>query len=300
MKFGLNIINFGPGATPAAMRAQAEWAEACGFSLVMVSDHVAVTADVARAYPAPFYEPFTALAWLAGITSSVELGTTVVIVPYRQPLLTARMVANLDQLCDGRFIFGVGAGWARAEFDALNVPFERRGRLTDEYLVSMQAHWAADTLTVGAHVVHTLPRPVRQPHPPVWVGGHTAAAIRRTVAHGDAWHPLNVRLDWLADEGLPLMRREAERLERPVPMFAPRIKVRLSAEPLDDAERRPGQGTLDQVRRDLAALQRLGAEYVVLDTYHGQPQELLDTEETERMLDVLTERAIDAAGEGLR
>src|ERR1051326_368520 len=108
MKFGLNLINFGPAATPESLGSSAQWAEHVGFHLVMVSDHVAATPDVNRVYPAPFYEPFTALAWLAGRTSHVELGTTVVILPYRHPLLVARMASNLDQLSNGRIILGVG------------------------------------------------------------------------------------------------------------------------------------------------------------------------------------------------
>src|SRR4051795_5601199 len=88
----------------------------------MVSDHVVITPDVAQQYPAPFYEPFTTLSWLAGITGRIRLGTTVLIVPYRHPLVTARMAANLNDLSGGRLVLGVGVGWARQEFAAL---FER-------------------------------------------------------------------------------------------------------------------------------------------------------------------------------
>jgi probable F420-dependent oxidoreductase len=305
VKFGLNVINFGPGASPASMKASVQWAEAAGFQLAMLSDHVAVTPDVARAYPAPFYEPFTALAWLAGLTSTIELGTTVIILPYRHALLNARMTANLDQLSGGRFIVGVGAGWARAEFEALGVPFERRGQVTDDYLSALLAHWAddvaaVDTPSVHFHAVHTAPRPVQQPHPPIWVGGHSPAAIRRTARFGDAWHPLNVRLDWLAEQGLPRLREHARRLERPLPAFAPRIKVLLTDRPLPEADRRPGQGTLDQIRHDLDRLGALGAEYVVLDTYHGDPAELTDTAVAQYTLEMLVEHVIDAAGQTLR
>jgi alkanesulfonate monooxygenase SsuD/methylene tetrahydromethanopterin reductase-like flavin-dependent oxidoreductase (luciferase family) len=277
MKFGLNIINFGP-ATPASMLASVRWAEAAGFQLVMLSDHVTITVDVARAYPETFYEPFTALGWLAGLTSTIELGTTVVIVPYRHPLLVQRMTANLDQLCDGRLILGVGVGWARAEFAALGVPFERRGRLTDECLAAL----------------------VASPHPPLWVGGHSPSAIRRAARFGDAWHPLNVRLDWLVEEALPLLREAAEVFGRPVPAFAPRIKVRVTDTPLSDTERRPGQGTVGQIRQDFVDLQSLGATYVVLDTYHGQPEELTHPDEARRTLDLLVDQVIDPANQTLR
>jgi alkanesulfonate monooxygenase SsuD/methylene tetrahydromethanopterin reductase-like flavin-dependent oxidoreductase (luciferase family) len=277
VKFGLNIINFGPGAAPSSLLASVRWAEAAGFQLAMLSDHVTITPDVARAYPETFYEPFTALAWLAGQTSTIELGTTVIIVPYRHALLNARMTANLDQLSGGRLIVGVGVGWAREEFEALGVPFARRGQLTDDYLRSIQP-----------------------PHPPIWVGGHSPAAIRRAARFGDAWHPLNARLDWLAEEGLPLLRQHAERHQRPTPAFAPRIKVKLTDRPLSDAERRPGQGSLEQIRRDLEVLAELGAAYVVLDTYHGQPDELNDTAAAQYTLEMLVEHVIDAPTQTLR
>ena len=106
----------------------------------------------------------------------MELGTTVVIVPYRSPLLVARMSANLDRISGGRFILGVGVGWAEREFEALGIPFSRRGSITDEYLAAIKALWSGDVVSFeGAHVsfkdVHTEPRPVQTPHPPVWVGG---------------------------------------------------------------------------------------------------------------------------------
>ena len=106
---GVNVPNFGPGTEPRVLRRWAQTVEGLGFDLLMISDHVAVTPDVAEHYPAPFYEPFTTLAWLAGITARIRLGTTVLIVPYRHPLLTARMAANLNDLSGGRLVLGVGA-----------------------------------------------------------------------------------------------------------------------------------------------------------------------------------------------
>src|SRR5262249_42029608 len=108
MRVGINLINFGPGTGPETLARSAELAESLGYHLVMISDHVAITPDVQARYPAPFYDPFTALGWLAGLTRRVELGTTVIIVPYRHPLLTARLSANVDRLSNGRFILGVG------------------------------------------------------------------------------------------------------------------------------------------------------------------------------------------------
>src|SRR5437763_1348652 len=186
MEIGVNVPNFGPGTDPDALRRWAQTVEGLGFDLLMVSDHIAITPDVAEQYPAPFYEPFTTLSWLAGVTRRIRLGTTVLIVPYRHPLLVARMAANLDRLSGHRLVLGVGVGWARQEFEALGVPFGQRGRLTDEYLRAMRAAWADhDDYRSG---------PI-----PIWVGGTSDAAIRRAVRLGDAWHPLRFTLPWLHD-----------------------------------------------------------------------------------------------------
>lgn len=141
MKLGVNMLNFGAHATPEAFAGWARFAEEAGFDFVMVSDHLAVTPDVAEQYPAPFYDPFTVLAWLAGTTERIGLGTTVTVLPYRHPLQLARVTANLDRLSGGRLIFGVGVGWARREYAALDVPFERRGALADEYLEVILRSW---------------------------------------------------------------------------------------------------------------------------------------------------------------
>ncbi|MFJ9582059.1 LLM class flavin-dependent oxidoreductase [Streptomyces sp. NPDC101191] len=138
MQLGVNVPNFGPGTDPGLLRAWARTVEDLGYDLLMVSDHVAVTPDVAERYPEPFYEPFTTLSWLAGLTTRVRLGTTVLVLPYRHPLLVARMVANLDRLSAGRLVLGVGVGWAREEFAALGVPYTARGRLTDEHLEALR------------------------------------------------------------------------------------------------------------------------------------------------------------------
>jgi alkanesulfonate monooxygenase SsuD/methylene tetrahydromethanopterin reductase-like flavin-dependent oxidoreductase (luciferase family) len=134
MHLGVNVPNYGPGTDPGVLREWARLVEGLGFDLLMVSDHVVITPDVAVRYPERFFEPFTTLSWLAGITTRVRLGTTVIVLPYRHPLLVARMAGNLDELSGGRLVLGVGVGGARQEFEALGVPFTRRGQLTDEYL----------------------------------------------------------------------------------------------------------------------------------------------------------------------
>ncbi|MEU6372354.1 LLM class flavin-dependent oxidoreductase [Streptomyces sp. NPDC046909] len=245
MRLGVNLPNFGPGTDPGVLREWARTVEGLGYDLLMVSDHVAVTPDVAERYPEPFYEPFTTLSWLAGMTSRVRLGTTVLVVPYRHPLVVARMTANLQQLSGGRLVLGVGVGWSRQEFEVLGVPFAQRGRLTDDHLATLRDAWGDETAV------------------PVWVGGNSEAAIRRAKRFGDAWHPLRGTLPWL---------RSTRRAHPDLP-FAPRIALRLTTTPVDDPDRLAGTGTLDQILDDLDQLHGLGADTVLLDPYHGDPEE---------------------------
>ncbi|OQR65759.1 LLM class F420-dependent oxidoreductase [Streptomyces maremycinicus] len=264
MRIGVNVPNFGPGANPDNLARWAKTAEGLGFDLLMLSDHVAITSDVARQYPAPFYEPFTTLSWLAGITTRIELGTTVLIAPYRPALLVARMAANLHQLSGGRLILGVGVGWAREEFEALGVPFERRGALTDELLRALRAAWENEDDYRCGQI-------------PLWVGGNSDAGIRRAVRFGSPWHPLRFTMPWFRD-ALDRLKDIAAELDRPVPELAPRIYLRLTDKPIDDPDRRAGEGTLEQVLEDIEELRLAGAETVLLDPYHGDPDETLRPE----------------------
>jgi probable F420-dependent oxidoreductase len=275
---GVNVPNFGPGTEPGVLRHWAQTVEGLGFDLLMVSDHIAVTADVAEQYPAPFYEPFTTLAWLAGQTGSIRLGTTVLIVPYRHPLLIARMAANLNDLSGGRLVLGIGTGWAVQEFDALGVPFRQRGKLTDDYLRTVRAAWADQ-------------QDYRSGPVPIWVGGNSDAGLRRAVRLGDAWHPLRFTMPWMRDAVRRLAAFAGEQGRRPAPGLAPRIALRLTGSPLSGPERLAGEGTIDQVLDDLAELRRLGAETVVLDPFSGDPGETLRPEDAWQALATIAARA---------
>jgi len=256
---GVNVPNFGPGTAPGVLRRWAQTVEGLGFDLLMISDHIAVTPDVAEQYPAPFYEPFTTLAWLAGITGRIQLGTTVLIVPYRHPLLIARMAANLNELSGGRLVLGVGVGWAMQEFDALGVPFQQRGKLTDDYLRTIRGAWENDEDYRGGRI-------------PIWVGGNSDAGLRRAVRLGDAWHPLRFTMPWLRT-AVDRMTEFAEDQRRPVPGLVPRIALRLAESPITTPTRLAGEGTIDQILDDLAQLHLLGAGTVVLDPFNGHPDE---------------------------
>jgi alkanesulfonate monooxygenase SsuD/methylene tetrahydromethanopterin reductase-like flavin-dependent oxidoreductase (luciferase family) len=259
VRLGVNVPNFGPGTDPDVLRRWALTVEGLGFDLLMLSDHIAVTPDVAEQYPAPFYEPLTTLAWLAGQTRQIRLGTTVLIVPYRHPLLTARMAANLNDLSGGRLVLGVGVGWARQEFDALGVPFRERGRLTDEHLLAIRAAWQDDADYRSGQI-------------PVWIGGNSDAAVRRAVRLGDAWHPLRFTPGWLAEAAGRLAASATEQ-QRAQPALMPRIALRLTQAPIIDDDRLAGHGTIDQIAADLDQLRSLGAGTVVLDPFNGDHRE---------------------------
>jgi len=305
MRIGVNLLNFGPGVSPEALAGWTQLAETLGYHFVMISDHVAMTPDVVARYPAPFYDPFVTLAWLARATTRVELGTTVVILPYRHPLQTARLAANIDRLSGGRFIFGVGVGWARQEFEALGVPFERRGAMSNDYLAAIKTAWTSDPAShtgpfVSFRNVQTGPRPVRSPHPPIWVGGASDAAMHRAVRLGDAWHPIRIRVPWLRDAGLPKLREIADKEGRPLPALCPRIRLRVTETKLADEQRIAGEGNLDQIRADLEALATLGVSYVLLDTYTDDAEATRRHETAWGMLALLAERVVDLAKETLR
>ena len=295
-RLGVNVPNFGPTASPDNLLAWARFAEDAGFAIAMMSDHVAPTPDVAALYPDPFYDPFTTLSWLAGLTDSIELGTTVAVLPYRHPLLTARAAANIDRFSGGRFVLGVGVGWSEPEYTALGVPFRDRGRITDEYLAAIIDAWTSPRVSLDGHharyhEVSTGPRAVRAPHPPVWVGGSSPAGIRRAARFGDAWHPINPDLDWLRDTGLPALRAAARAAGRAQPALAARIRARLSPRDLPPAGRPTGVGSLAQVHDDLARLAEMGAAYVVLDTNPDDPADRRSADEDWDTLRTIVERA---------
>jgi probable F420-dependent oxidoreductase len=276
IRLGVNIPNFGPGTTPESLRGWVEFAEDAGFSMAVMSDHVAPTQEVTSLYPDPFYDPFATIAWLAGFTTRLVLGTSVTVLPYRHPLAVARLSTNLDHFTDGRFVLGVGVGWSRSEFEAIGIPFDERGRITDEYLGVITRAWRVPELSFdGDHVrfgvVATGPPPVHRSGVPLWVGGNGRAAIARAVRFGDAWHTINPDRAWLSGVGLPYLAQTAAALGQPAPRFCPRIKARIVDQQVHAGHRPLGVGSIEQVRDDLLWLDEVGADVVVLDTNPDRP-----------------------------
>jgi probable F420-dependent oxidoreductase len=303
LKIGINLLNFGPGAHPESFAEWARRTEELGYHFLGVSDHVALTKDVSSQYPAPFYDPFTLLAWLSGITAKLELATTVAILPYRSPLQLARVGANLDNLSGGRLILGVGVGWAREEFEVLGIRFEERGAIADEYLGALLELWTRDVASyrgrfVGFEEIETGPRPLREPHPPIWVGGGSDAALRRAARFGDAWHPIRIRVPWL-EKRKDELRAIAESMGRPSPALCPRILLRLTERPEGDA-RHAGEGSLDQVRKDFSDLERLGCPYVLLDFFTGDVEATRDSARYFHVMEILSSKVLDLPRETLR
>src|SRR5262249_9158046 len=147
-------------------------------------------------------------------TRRVELGTAVLVIPYRNPVVVAKQLATIDNLSEGRVVLGAGAGWAREEFDALGVAYDQRGPITDEYLRVILELWTSDTPSyagryVTLHDVHWEPRPLRQPHPPILIGGYSRRAIRRAVAMGQGWLPDGMSLPDL-EQAINFLRQTAE------------------------------------------------------------------------------------------
>ncbi len=208
MDFGVVLPHIGPQARQQVverLQAVAQEAEALGFHSLWVGDHVVFPAQLSSHYPYHpegkfpldlkdnFLEPLAVLSFAAACTRTIRLGTGVLIVPYRHPLLTAKMVATLDVLSRGRVILGVGVGWLAEEFALLGASYRERGAQTDEFLKAMKALWSEEEASFQGRHLHfsqviLRPQPVQKPHPPLWVGGHSQAAFRRTATLGDGWY----------------------------------------------------------------------------------------------------------------
>lgn len=207
---GLHLPHFGRLASPDFMSGVAVAAERLGFASLWVSDHVVVPVELHTPYPyrddgvihldhgQPFHDPFALLSWLAALTERVELGIGAFVVPYRRPLVAAKLIGTADQLSGGRTRMVAGAGWMEEEFDALGVPFEARGAITDEVLDLLVAAFAATPLELPTGPVGVEPRPMRQPYP-LMVGGHSSAAMRRALRLGHGWQGTPQRAGEMAE-----------------------------------------------------------------------------------------------------
>jgi probable F420-dependent oxidoreductase len=191
MHVGLKLPNWGPAANGPAILRTAAAAEARGFGSLWVSDHIAVLESGLGLQPGTaFLDPFVALSLAAAVTDRVLLGTGVLILPLRHPVAVAKQAASVHALSGGRLVLGVGAGWQEREFDLLGQDFRSRGPRTDEAIDVLRACWTGDEVTLPGNLAahgRVQLRPAATGLP-VFVGGHSRAALRRTVARGDGWY----------------------------------------------------------------------------------------------------------------
>jgi probable F420-dependent oxidoreductase len=208
MDYGFNIPTRGAIADTASVLAMAKRGEELGFAYLAIPDHIVIPRAIDSPYPynqarkmvgasdGDCMEQLTVMAYLAAITSKARLLTSVMVVPHRNPVHTAKILATIDVLSNGRVNVGCGAGWMEEEFKAIGVPpFAERGKVTDEYLQVFKELWTAENPKFQGNYasfanISFLPKPKQKPHPPLWIGGESPAALRRAARFGDAWYPI--------------------------------------------------------------------------------------------------------------
>ena len=262
-----NADYLGFTATPEGIIETACQAEALGFDAVLLNDHIIVDGSP-RALTSwgNTYDPLIALSYVAARTTRIRIGTSVLIMPYRNPVATAKMLATLDQMSGGRVIAGVGTGWHEAEFAALGVPFHERGARTTEYLRLWQACWAPDPVTFQGQFfsfanMYIKPKPLQQPYPPIWIGGSSRAALRRAAAFAQVWQPTQMPPADLREHQAYLRQACAKIGRQDIPATRMSFRVNFSditgsrdRSPTAAAERPLGQGTPAQVAEDMRHL----------------------------------------------
>jgi len=299
MDYGLHLAISDPGVKPEELIRFVRRAEELGFFCVTFADHIVIPRNVASAYPYTLdkkypgkghhLEAITAMAFLAGSTQRIRLVTSVMIVPYRHPVVVAKMLSTLDFLSHGRVILGLGVGWMKEEFELLGAPpFEDRGRVTDEYIKAFKKLWTKESPTYKGAYCHFseltfLPKPVQKPHIPIWIGGHSDRALRRAAELGDGWHPIG---------GIPSVPLEPEDLERRLEKLAgyaqaagrhpKEIRVVFKASLFDrEIESRAGRrrrfvGNADQLACDVRDYQKAGVDCLIVDVRTPDPAQTLE------------------------
>ena len=297
MDFGTTVPMRGPLAHAAAIRTLADETEAMGFGHISVTDHLVVPRRIGSDYPYTddgkfpgeaegfAFEQFSVMAFLAALTTRAKLITAITVVPHRGAVTAAKTISTIDFLSGGRTVIGVGAGWMREEFEALGLPdFDARGKVTDEYIAAYKELWTAEAPRFAGNYVQFdniafLPKPVRPGGPPIWVGGESGPAMRRTARIGDVWFPilhnprhlLNTAERFRA--GVARMRQIAEQLDRdPASVGLALFAIKYSNRPAHDAEtgrRELLSGPNEAIVEDLQQLAELGVTDVVVNFHRS-------------------------------
>lgn len=277
MKIGLFGINMGPLSEPAASLRVAKACEAAGFESLWAGEHVVLPEPQQAPSPLPasypMLDPNISFAWLAAHTQSIRLGTGIIILPQRNPLVLAKEMASLDVLCNGRLIFGVGIGYLKAEFDALGIPFGQKPERTLEYLEAMQTIWRNELAGyqgnfVSFDKVKAYPQPTAKNGPPVVFGGHVAGAFERSISHAAGWYGFGLDLE-ATKQCLAGLSTAAQNVERPQALG----KLEISVTP-------QGNIDLDSARRYADA----GVERLIVLFPASDAGELFNLEATEQAI----------------
>jgi probable F420-dependent oxidoreductase len=286
MQFGLGLPHAGITARGPSLIRFAQTAEALGFESLWCGDHLILPTAGTNQYPytsdgsfprpadVDYLETLTVLSYVASVTTRVRLGSTVIILPYRHPIVQAKMFASLDVLSGGRVICGVGVGWLQKEFDVLGAPYADRGAMSDEMLQVFRLLWTADRPEFHGKFyafdgIAFFPKPLQNPLP-IWVGGHSKRAIRRAIAYGQAWHPTRQTPEYVAAH-LPYLRQEAERAGRDPRSILVSLKRSLhitDATRSDNVAFRSGNaviGTTQDVIDDARRCQDIGIQQLTYD-----------------------------------
>ena len=302
MEYGFYLPNSGASAEPDALADIAKLGDRLGFYCMVMPDHILQPNQVNSTYPysltgdilaagqsgdGEWPEQVTTLAWLAGITERIRLVTSVMIIPYRNPILTAKMLSTLDMLSKGRLILGAGVGWMEEEFELLNTePFAERGAVTNEYLRAFIELWTNDNPKFEGKYVNFsditfLPKPVQKPYPPIWIGGQSKPAIRRAAQIGDCWHPVGaipaapLEPEELA-ENLVLLHQYAEKAGRDPATIQVSVKAPLYDAGDSSGPRRRFSGSPDEVRQDVQTYADVGVTHLIFDFRTADPKQTED------------------------
>ena len=297
MEYGFYLPNSGASAEPDALADIAKLGDRLGFYCMVMPDHILQPNQVNSTYPysltgdilaagqsgdGEWPEQVTTLAYLAGVTERIRLVTSVMIIPYRNPILTAKMLSTLDMLSKGRLILGAGVGWMEEEFELLNTePFAERGAVTNEYLRAFIELWTNDNPKFEGKYVNFsditfLPKPVQKPYPPIWIGGQSKPAIRRAAQIGDCWHPVGaipaapLEPEELA-ENLVLLHQYAEKAGRDPATIQVSVKAPLYDAGDSSGPRRRFSGSPDEVRQDVQTYADVGVTHLIFDFRTADP-----------------------------
>ncbi len=278
MRVGISLPQLGPQASPENLIKAALRAEELGYDSVWVLERLLWPLAPKEPYPAApdgrlpetyqtVLDPIETLTFVAAHTVKVQLGTSVLVLPYHSPIQLARRLASLDVLSNGRVLVGVGAGWSRDEFEAAGTPFERRGARCDEFLRAMIELWTKDPVKFDGEFYHIPeskvgPKPVQKPHPPIYIAGFGQYTFDRAAKFGNGWNPAGI-MSFEALEGMiNQFRQTAERAGRGGMEVVLRAFTMLFKEPAG-SDRSPMTGSLDQIREDTARLRDIGVTHLI-------------------------------------